>query len=48
MVASQKKNERKDSEKMCANGLELIYNVIATEKQPNKKLNPLWDNSVGV
>ena len=41
MVTSQKENERKDSEKICANGLESVYNVIATEKQPNKKTSEI-------
>ena len=41
LVTSQKKNERKDSEKICANDLESVYNVIATEKQPNKKTSEI-------
>ena len=41
MVTSQKKNQRKDSEKICANGLESVYDVIAAEKQPDKKTSEI-------
>ena len=44
LVTSQKKNERKDFENICAHCLESVYDVIAAEKQPERKhlkLNPL-------
>ena len=41
MVTSQKKNERKYSEKFVHIILESVYNVIATEKQPNKKTSEI-------
>ena len=37
MDASKKENERKDSGKFVHIILESVYNVIATEKQPNGK-----------
>ena len=41
MVTSQKEKKRKDSEKICANSLESVYNVIATEKQPDMKTSEI-------
>ena len=41
MVTSKKENERKDSEKFVHIILESVYNVIATEKQPDKKTSEI-------
>ena len=40
-VTSKKKKKRNDSGKICAHNLESVYNVIATEKQPDMKTSEI-------